>query len=93
VTNDFSAETIALQALAYLVSEEKLLARFMALTGLSPSDLQQGATDPSFLAGVLDFFLGNEADLLAFCDAENLAPELPGKARMALPGAEWITQP
>jgi Protein of unknown function (DUF3572) len=88
---DLSPETVALQALTYLVTDETLLDRFMALSGLSPNDLQSGATDPEFLAGVLDFFLGNEADLLAFCEAENIAPELPAKARMKLPGAQWMS--
>jgi len=87
---DTSAETIALQALTHLVTQEKLLDRFMALTGLTPSDLQNGATDPDFLAGVLDFFLANETDLLDFCEAQNIAPEIPAKARLKLPGAQWL---
>jgi hypothetical protein len=90
LAQDIAAETIALQALTHLVGQEKLLDRFMALTGLSPSDLQTGATDPDFLAGVLDFFLANEADLLDFCDAQDIAPEIPAKARLKLPGAQWL---
>ena len=89
MAQDISAETVALQALTYLVGQEKLLDRFMALSGLSPRDLQNGVTDPDFLAAVLDFFLANEADLLDLCAAENIAPEIPAKARMKLPGAQW----
>ena len=90
LAQDNSAETIALQALTHLVGQENLLERFIALSGLSPRDLQNGATDPDFLAGVLDFFLANEADLLDFCEAQNISPEIPVKARLKLPGAQWL---
>ncbi|WP_198148255.1 DUF3572 family protein [Elstera litoralis] len=44
------------------------------------------ANDPAFLGGVLDFLLGDEAQLLAFCAETEIAPELPARLRAALPG-------
>ncbi len=87
MANKNSAEMIALQALGFLATDEKLLERFMALSGMSPGQIKLNAGNLEFLAGVLDFFLGNEADLLAFCEAEKIEPDLPAKARMQLPGA------
>ena len=37
------------------------------------------------LAGVLDFFLFDEALLVEFCEAYEIDPEHPTQARMALP--------
>ena len=56
-------------------------------TGLVIGDLRAGAADSTFLAGVLDYFLQNEALLLAFAASEELAPETIVRARQRLPGA------
>ncbi|HZD26632.1 MAG TPA: DUF3572 domain-containing protein [Alphaproteobacteria bacterium] len=82
-----SAETVALRALAHLLGDEAALDRFVALTGTGADEIRAGATDPAFLAGVLDFYLGNEQQLMEMCEAVGLAPELPLRARMQLPGA------
>ena len=88
MVNRDEAETIALQGLAYLASEPDLLNRFMALTGLTPSNIQENTVDPAFLAGVLDFLLGHEPDLLAFCADAGLPPDAPARARRGLPDSE-----
>ena len=59
--NEEQAKIVALQALAYLVGDEDTLQRFMDLSGMDGADLRARADDPAMLAGVLDFFLGNEA--------------------------------
>lgn len=82
-----AAQTIALKALGYLAAEEDLLEPFLGSTGLAAGDLRAGATDSAFLAGVLDYFLQNEALLLAFAGASELAPETIVRARQSLPGA------
>lgn len=82
-----AAQTIALKALGYLAVDENLLSAFLGSTGLSVADLKIGATDSAFLAGILDYFLQNEALLLAFAAAEELAPETIVRARQRLPGA------
>ena len=81
------ALTIALRALSYTVGDETLLPRFMALSGLDTAGLRAAAEDPQSLAGVLDFLLANERDLIAFCEANDLAPELPAAAYRCLTGA------
>jgi hypothetical protein len=81
------AQTIALKALGYLAADENLLEPFLGSTGLVAGDLRVGATDSAFLAGVLDYFMQNEALLLAFAASEELAPETIVQARQRLPGA------
>ena len=81
------AQTIALKALGYLAADEDLLEPFFGATGLVVADLRAGAADNAFLAGVLDYFLQNEALLLAFAASEELAPETIVQARQRLPGA------
>jgi hypothetical protein len=81
------AQVIALKALGYLAADEDVLNGFLGMTGLLPADLRTGATDSAFLAGVLDYFLQNEALLLAFAGASELAPEAIVRARQGLPGA------
>jgi hypothetical protein len=80
------AETLSLQILAHLLSDEAGRDRFLALSGSSVDDLRQNAGDPAFLAGVLDYYLANEADLLEMCEALSLPPDLPARARRELPG-------
>jgi Protein of unknown function (DUF3572) len=82
-----AAQTIALKALSYLAADEELLEPFLGSTGLAAGDLRAGATDSAFLAGVMDYFLQNEALLLAFAGASELAPETIVRARQRLPGA------
>ena len=81
------AQTIGLKALEYLAGDEEALERFLAVTGLDLAALQEGATDIAFLAGILDYFLQDEALLLAFAGASELAPETIVRARQHLPGA------
>ena len=82
-----TAQTIALKALGYLAADADLLEPFLGSTGLLLAELGAGATDSAFLAGILDYFLQNEALLLAFAAAEELAPETIVRARQRLPGA------
>ncbi len=86
MVNRNEAETIALQALGYLVADETLRGRFMSVSGVAREEFEANAEDPAFLAGVLDFFLAHESDLLALCDAAELSPELPAAARRCLAG-------
>lgn len=84
------AEIIAIQALGHIAGDDELLFAFFDITGLSPDDLRARATEPEILGGVLDFLMMDEARLLAFCDAAELRPELPGIARTLLPGGEEV---
>lgn len=82
------AEAIGLKCLAWLLAEEDLLPVFMGSTGVSEADLREGATDPFFLGSVLDFVLMDDAWVLRFCEAADVAPEMPMQARQALPGGQ-----
>src|SRR5271156_1771712 len=81
-----AAETLGLQALGHIAADPAALDRLLALTGLEPAELQSRAGDPAVLAGVLDYLLNNETDLLAFCSAAGVDPTLPARARRLLPG-------
>ena len=81
------AQTIALKALAYLAGDEDWLNHFLTATGMDLGDLKAGAGDIGFLAGLMDYFLQNEALLLAFAASEELAPDTIVRARQHLPGA------
>ena len=84
------AETIALQALAFLAKDDELLARFLMASGITPQDLKNRFRDSDFLGGVLDAVLGDDLVLLAFCNSASLSPETLIKARRALPGGYEI---
>jgi hypothetical protein len=84
-----SAQIIALQALFYVTSDEQRLSAFVAKTGVGVGDLKEGARQPAFLGGILDFLLEDEASLLAFCENVGIPPETPIRARAALPGAAF----
>lgn len=81
-----SAETIGLQAVAWLAANDDLLPVFMGATGASEDDFRQGLDDPAFQGGVLDFIMMDDAWTQAFCDAQGLAYDMPMRARHGLPG-------
>ena len=81
-----AAETLALQALAWLAGNEELLPVFLGASGAGADDLRQRAGDPEFLVSVLDFILLDEAWVIAFCESIHIKPDLPMIARQALPG-------
>lgn len=84
------AETIALQALAFVVKDEDLLVHFLSSSGLTPQDLKSRFREPELLGGVLDAILADDAVLLAFCNTMSLSPETLVRARRALPGATEV---
>jgi hypothetical protein len=84
-----AAESLAVQALAYLANDPEQLARFLALSGIGPQAIRAAAADPQFLAGVLDYVTGEEKLLLALADHLQMKPEQVWRARTALSGAPW----
>jgi hypothetical protein len=81
------AETLAVAALSFLATRPEALGRFLALTGIGPAMLRRAAADPGFLAGVIDFFLGEETLLIEFAADSGIPPERIGDARRRLGGA------
>lgn len=82
------AQTIGLQALAWLVGNDDLCPTFMGATGSSVDDLRGRANDPEFLGSVLEFLTMDDVWVMAFCDTIALAYDQPLRARYALPGAQ-----
>lgn len=83
-----SAQTLALQVLGWLATDEERIGAFMASGGLDPDSLRAQATDPMLHAALLDFLLADEAMLLEFCAEAEVRPEFPMQARAALPGGD-----
>jgi hypothetical protein len=85
VSTEF-AETVGLQALAWLVSNEDLLPVFLGSTGADATDLAARASDPAFIGSVLEFLTMDDAWVMAFCDSCGLPYTAPLEARQVLPG-------
>jgi hypothetical protein len=79
-----AAETLAIQALSFVASNPETVSRFLALTGIAPSQLRSAATDPGFLAGVLDYYLSDERLLVAFAAEAQIPPTDIAAARRVL---------
>uniref|UniRef100_UPI004048658D DUF3572 domain-containing protein n=1 Tax=Yoonia sp. TaxID=2212373 RepID=UPI004048658D len=84
------AQTIALQALGWLVANDDLCPIFLVSTGGAVEDLRAQAGDPAFQSSVLEFLTNDDAWVVAFCDAQGLKYDMPLRARYALPGAENV---
>ena len=80
------AETIALNVLSFLLSEEERRERFMTLSGIDPQLLGDNVAEPAFLAGILDYLLQDETLIYVFCDEYNATPDCPARARRSLVG-------
>ena len=85
-----TAETLALRALGWLLGNEELLPVFLGSTGAGAEDMKSRASEPEFLASVLDFMLMDDAWVAAFCEAEELSYDAPLRARQALPGGNQV---
>ena len=74
-SNPADAEETAAAILGWLANEPDMLGRFLALSGLQANQLRSAVDDPGFLAGMIDFLMGHEPTLLAFCEATDTKPE------------------
>ena len=87
-----TAQTIALGALSFVLSEESLRDRFLALSGMSADDIRERISDCDFLASILDFLVSHEPDLIAFAEHTKEKPEQIVSAWRQLGGGvgqEW----
>ena len=80
------AESLAIQALAFLAGESEQLGRFLAITGIGPEGVRSAAREPQFLAGVLEYVTGDEPLLVAFATQIGIDPADLARARAALGG-------
>lgn len=84
------AEILAIRALEWIAADPERLGGWLGFAGLEPEGLGTALRDPEAraqtLGGALDWLLGDESALLAFCAEARLAPEAPMAARRLLPG-------
>lgn len=83
---DLSNQAIvtALSALGWIVQEPARADRLLALTGLSPETLREGAGNPSILASLLHYLEAYEPDLIACAEALGIEPTALVRARTTL---------
>ena len=79
-----NAETLALSALGWTLSDGDRAARLLSLTGLTPEGLRARISEPSLLAATLGFLEAHEPDLVACGEALGVTPSELVRARSAL---------
>ena len=67
-----TATVLAIQVLTFLAGRPDDFSRILDLSGLDPATVKARAGEPAFLASILEFLLGDEALLIAFCEAETI---------------------
>jgi Protein of unknown function (DUF3572) len=77
-------ELIAISALCFLADRPEEFERFLALSGVDPTEIRRLAGNADFLGGLLDFLLADEALLLVFAAEAGLAPDRVVAARRHL---------
>jgi catabolite regulation protein CreA len=89
--NAEAAESLAIQALAFLAADAERLGRFLAITGLGPNEIRAAAREPHFLAGVLEYVTSDEQLLIDFANDVGTDPADIARACAALGRAphEW----
>ncbi|RKS91296.1 DUF3572 domain-containing protein [Sphingosinicella microcystinivorans] len=75
------AEVMALHALAWVASDDRLGPRLLALTGLDASTLRARAGSAEILGATLDFLAAHEADFIACAEAIGTEPARLASAR------------
>jgi hypothetical protein len=83
------AEIVAVQALSFIAAEPERLGLFLAESGIGPETLRSAASDPRFLASVLDFVMRDDATVKAFAQVSKLHPTNIAAAREVLGDPEW----
>jgi len=83
-----SAQALAIRALSFIASDQDLLARFLAITGIEAASIREAAREPGFLAGVLQFIAAHEPTVLRFCEETATPPGSISAALRALPFGE-----
>jgi hypothetical protein len=79
-----AADTLALNALVWVLREPDRADRFLALTGLEGDDIRGRITDPALLDAVLGFLETHEPDLVSCARALDVQPSILVNARSGL---------
>jgi Protein of unknown function (DUF3572) len=83
------AEIVAVQALSFVAGDAERLGAFLAESGIGPDTLRSAASDPRFLANVLDFIMRDDATVKAFASASKLHPTNIAAAHRILSDPKW----
>jgi hypothetical protein len=83
------AEIVAIQALSFVAIDPERLGAFLAQSGIGPDTLRSAATEPRFLAHVLDFIMRDDASVKAFAEASKLHPTNIAAAHQVLNDPKW----
>ncbi len=87
-----TSQAIALSACSYILGEDSLRDRFLALSGLSSDEIRLNIENTDFLVHFLEFLVMHEPDLIAFAEQASITPETAVKAWRSLGGGkgqEW----
>ncbi len=76
---------MAVSALGFVAADAELLPRFLAISGIEAGQIRAAASEPGFLAGVLQFIAAHEPTLMKFSEATGTPPESVMRALRALP--------
>lgn len=66
---------LALQALGFILADERRAQRFLDLTGLTPETLRGALAEESTHSAVIDFLCAHEPDLIAAAEALGITPQ------------------
>jgi Protein of unknown function (DUF3572) len=77
---------LAIQAFAFIAEEPERLGAFISVTGIAAEAMRTAATEPDFLAGVLEHMLADESLLIAFADSAAIDPAEIARAYNSLSG-------
>jgi Protein of unknown function (DUF3572) len=83
------AEIVAVKALSFVAGDPERLGAFLAESGIGPDTLRAAASDPRFLANVLDFIMRDDATVKAFAAASDLHPTNIAAAHQVLSDRKW----
>jgi aminoglycoside/choline kinase family phosphotransferase len=83
-----AAETLAIQALAFIAEEPQAFSRFLQASGIAVEQIRAASREPGFLAGVLEHMLAEESLLIAFAQRAGIDPAEVALAASAL-GGRW----
>ena len=70
------AERLAIASLGLIAEEPETLGRFLSVTGLGPETLRNAASEPGFLAAVIEYMLTDESLLLAASERFRVRPTM-----------------
>ena len=82
------AEVLALKMLAFIASDQDLLLRFLALTGMDVDGLRAAADETGTMIAVVDFVMFDDRLVKGFAEFADNRPEEVAQVRLALAGPE-----